>query len=575
LSHPTLSGGNRIPHMKPVFHRIALVVTLLTGLSALADTHYVSVNSTNPVPPYTNWATAANVIQDAVDAATTNDTVLVTNGTYLLSATVEVSDATLVKSVSGPASTIIDGGGGVRCLTLGPTALIVSGFTITNGCAIGGGMAVQCASSLPTVTNCFLLVNDCPQSEGAAEGGTFNNCVFAGNFGSPAAAANATFNSCIITNNTNDRTGGAVQYCTLNDCTIAGNWASHAGGGAAFSTLNDCILSNNVARSGGGADFCTLYRSTLIRNSAGINGGGARASDLYNCLVAHNSAMGKGGGTIGNRQESCTFVGNSAGDDGGGSRSSKLINCTLVGNTATNLGAAFAYSGVRNSIVFGNDYVGVDIEYSCLPRPSSGIGNITNAPLLVDTNGWSNLRLQSNSPCINAGSNLYLWPIRTTNDFDGNPRIVGGTVDMGAYEFQSPQSPISYAYLQQYGLPTDGSVDNEDGDNDKATTWQEWRMWTIPTNGQSVLKMRQVALVTNGAAVSWQSVAGHSYTLEHSWNGPTNFIIRKSGIAGQAGTTTFIDTAARSFDSIIYRVSVAERRRSPLRVPPYGPSIRN
>jgi hypothetical protein len=113
-------------------------------------------------------------------------------------------------------------------------------------------------------------------------------------------------------------------------------------------------------------------------------------------------------------------------------------------------------------------------------------GNITNAPLFVDPNGWADLRLQSNSPCVNSGNNSY---VTTTDDLDGNPRIVGGTVDMGAYEYQSPQSSISYAWLQHYGLPTDGSVDHIDHDSDKATTWQEWKMWTNPTNQLSVLRM--------------------------------------------------------------------------------------
>ena len=47
-----------------------------------ADTHYVKANSVTPVSPYTNWATAARIIQQAVDVSTDGDTVLVTNGVY-------------------------------------------------------------------------------------------------------------------------------------------------------------------------------------------------------------------------------------------------------------------------------------------------------------------------------------------------------------------------------------------------------------------------------------------------------------------------------------------------------------
>jgi hypothetical protein len=44
--------------------------------------HYVSADSATPTWPFTNWVTAARTIQNAVDTANTNDTILVSNGVY-------------------------------------------------------------------------------------------------------------------------------------------------------------------------------------------------------------------------------------------------------------------------------------------------------------------------------------------------------------------------------------------------------------------------------------------------------------------------------------------------------------
>jgi hypothetical protein len=62
---------------------MAIFVIGLAALNSLAATHYVSLESPTPAPPFTNWLTAARVIQDAVDAAQAGDTVLVTNGVFL------------------------------------------------------------------------------------------------------------------------------------------------------------------------------------------------------------------------------------------------------------------------------------------------------------------------------------------------------------------------------------------------------------------------------------------------------------------------------------------------------------
>ena len=95
---------------------------------------------------------------------------------------------------------------------------------------------------------------------------------------------------------------------------------------------------------------------------------------------------------------------------------------------------------ITTLLPIGSNYNGSTLNYCCTtPLPSEGDGNISDEPLFVDLAG-GNLRLQTNSPCIDAGDNIY---VVGDTDLDGNTRIVSGTVDMGAYEFHvSALSPF-------------------------------------------------------------------------------------------------------------------------------------
>ena len=68
--------------MKTRINLIIASMVLAAGCRGFAAVHYVDLNSPSPSPPYTNWATAATVIQDAVDAAAAGDEIVGTNGTY-------------------------------------------------------------------------------------------------------------------------------------------------------------------------------------------------------------------------------------------------------------------------------------------------------------------------------------------------------------------------------------------------------------------------------------------------------------------------------------------------------------
>ena len=88
---------------------------------APADDHYAAQNGQAPGGTYTAWGIAASNIQDAVNAATTNDTVWVGAGRYTVPPNAVVwmgtnvvyidKPMTLRSSNGVPATTIIDGGG--------------------------------------------------------------------------------------------------------------------------------------------------------------------------------------------------------------------------------------------------------------------------------------------------------------------------------------------------------------------------------------------------------------------------------------------------------------------------------
>ena len=146
-----------------------------------------------------------------------------------------------------------------------------------------------------------------------------------------------------------------------------------------------------------------------------------------------------------------------------------MINCTIANNEgveATNGGAIslsnFATLDLYNSIAYGNFpnqiflengniYGGpshLNIHNSLIENGEEGIleqpnnevawygENLTCDPLF-DSTGDYPFALSSTSPCIDAGTlDLPEGIELPETDLAGNPRVVGASVDMGAYEYQ-------------------------------------------------------------------------------------------------------------------------------------------
>ncbi len=374
--------------------------------SAAGSIRYVNLNNPTAAPPYNNWTNAAITIQDAIDAANPGEEILVTNGVYstgsrvVLGMTnrVAVTMPLSIVSANGPGLTAIDGGGVIRCVAMADGSSL-TGFTITNGATAENGGGVRCDTTNVAINFCAFSGNSAVIQGGGAYQGMLNNCTLTGN-------------------------------------SAAGNAAGYPGGGAAAgSVLTACVVNANSSSGygmGAGLFNCIARRCYVTSNSAPqAVAGGASQSTLENCLVANNYSGGAGGGADSSTLVNCTVVDNTAYlGAGGGLNACAATNCIIYFNS-------FLYSLGFGATPDQTNCAGCALSHCCTwPMPTNGVANIPNAPVFVNVDR-ANYHLYPGSPVIDVGDNSA---VAGATDLDGNPRIVNGAVDLGAYEFQN--SPL-------------------------------------------------------------------------------------------------------------------------------------
>ncbi len=257
---------------------VAGVMTcLLTGTGIAQDTIVVP----------TDYPT----IQQAIDAASDNDSIFVLKGTY--AEAIDLGHKDISIHGQGPAYTIIDASVlSASAVTAAPATLAtIADLAITGGTGTvisflaqtdvlaGGGVFVQSGT---------LYIENCRVTENTAQlgGGVFVN-----------AGAASSMTSCLIDSNM-AMTGGGVfsngGLPTVKNCIIEGNSATNGGGGFFVGdvTITDSdFLFNVVDGDGGGVLLAggagTIVGSRFHNNDAKSDGGGVRVTEHAVADISH------------------------------------------------------------------------------------------------------------------------------------------------------------------------------------------------------------------------------------------------------------------------------------------------
>lgn len=398
---------------------LAAIIAPLT--IAQGATYCVTTHPIVPSPPFDTWGTAFTNLQDALNAARSGDTIRLAGHTFNLVQQLSwTSAASQVTLRGGYAATNPAVGDGENDPLRWPTVIRQTAATRV--------------WAISDVTNGVLDQVTLTGGNSTANSGDWNGIgIHVGR------CQNFLISSCIITNNrmllsNATKRGGGIfsvsnNWLIVSNCLIQGNHLSGTsgnsiGGGICNSlgrlrVVNTEISSNSAANSSIGAaifnygtnvlENCLIYGHTLTGPQPGNSG------------IIHNYQLSGGKLTLVN----CTIVSNAfAAGTGSGVRTvsasvTAATNSIFWWNGDDDMNGAFspAYCAIRTTDTFWTNNVN---------------GCFTNLPLFADA-ATNNFRLTGLSPCKDGG--VLIAGAETTRDLDGNRRVSGARIDIGAYEF--------------------------------------------------------------------------------------------------------------------------------------------
>lgn len=222
-----------------------------------------------------SWSSAKATIQNALNWSIDGDTILVNDGIYTSSSGPVVNNeernrTITIKSVNGPESAVIEGGGVRRCVKLSDS---IDGRSSTNVATLSG----------------FSIANGAYHGCGGVTHGIVENCIITGCTGTKGFEGGPY-------------AGGATQ-CRLVNCLIRGNSVvagngTPVAGAAERCDLINCTVVDNAAVSGtpaGGLYDCTAYNSIIVGNMVGGIAADVAECALTNCCL---TSLQRGRGNI-------------------------------------------------------------------------------------------------------------------------------------------------------------------------------------------------------------------------------------------------------------------------------------